>query len=153
MRTTVAFVCAVVFGACAAGNDGGDGGDDQPTVDAAVQQQAVCGDGTCAAGEIGACVQDCGAPSPCPNGTCDVGETNISCPMDCPAAGPICGDTICDMAGGENSTNCPGDCMGGGGALDCNDPNVALSCFFCASDPTQCSALGVDPAGCATCGF
>jgi len=75
----------------------------------------------------------------CGNQQCEAGESNASCPNDCPAAGPICGDGTCDMVGGENTTNCPGDCGGGGGTVDCNDQNTLLACFPCILDPNSCA--------------
>jgi hypothetical protein len=33
------------------------------------------------------------------------------------------------MAGGENSTNCPGDCTGS--TLNCQDQNVQVACLLC----------------------
>jgi hypothetical protein len=150
MRTsTLAFVCAVLFSACAFGESStGDDDDDDPPPPV----QPVCGDGTCASAEVGVCSQDCGAANPvCGNGNCETGETNAGCPADCPASGPVCGDGTCDMAGGENNTNCPGDCTGGGGTLDCSDFVVILSCGICLQDTAQCAALGVDEAGCNAC--
>ncbi len=152
MRTTLAFVCAVLFGACAWGEGSGSGtGDDTPSVDAAVTQTR-CGDGVCASSEVGSCTADCGGQTNpvCNNGACETGETTATCPNDCPASGPICGDAVCNMAGGENSTNCPGDCTGGGGALDCNDQNTLLACFPCLIDPTACAPPTTAEA-CAVC--
>jgi hypothetical protein len=151
MRTsTYAFVCAVLFSACAFGesSSGGDDDDSPPP-----PTDPVCGDGTCSSSEVGNCAQDCGTAGPtCGNGNCETGETNASCPADCPASGPICGDGTCDAAGGETNANCPGDCTtGGGGSLDCQDPLVLFSCVVCLQDTTQCAALGVDEAGCTAC--
>jgi hypothetical protein len=73
-----------------------------------------CNDGVCntACGEsCSNCESDCGTcvdvPAPeCGNSDCEAGESNTTCPQDCPAA-DICGDYICDP--GEPST-CPQDC-------------------------------------------
>jgi len=150
MRTsTLAFVFAVVLSACAGGG-GDDGGGTTPD---AASNIPVCGDGTCAAAEVGHCPMDCGTSSGpvCGNQQCEAGESNASCPNDCPAAGPICGDNTCDMAGGENSTNCPGDCGGGGGTLDCNDQNTILTCATCLLiDPTSCTPPYTE-AACSVC--
>lgn len=62
---------------------------------------------------------------------CNGGETAATCPNDCTAVA-MCGNAQCEMDLGENSTNCPGDCGGGGGGtLDCNDQNVLLGCITC----------------------
>lgn len=149
MRTALAFVCAAVLSACAWG-ESSSGDDDTPTPDAP-PAQIVCGDGTCAPSEVGSCTQDCGGTtSPvCGNGSCENGETNSTCPADCAPSGPICGDAVCDTAGGENPTNCPGDCQGGS-AIDCNDQNVLLSCFLCVTDPMFCTPP-LTQADCQTC--
>jgi hypothetical protein len=138
MRTsTIALVCAVMFAACAWGESSNPPGD-PPTPDSGTQQ-AVCGDGTCAPAEVGQCTMDCGAAGPvCGNANCEAGETNATCAQDCPPAGPVCGDTVCDMVGGENSTNCPGDCMGGGGTLDCAAEDTIIACGLCLIDPMFC---------------
>jgi len=142
MRTSLAFVVAVVLGACA-------GGGDDPTPDANTNLNTpVCGDGTCAGAEVGVCPQDCGQVTAiCGNNTCENGETTANCASDCPTTGPVCGDTVCDMANGENSTNCPGDCTGGGGGT-C--PADLTECLFCLFDPNMCPA-GLDQAACTEC--
>ena len=112
MRKTFAvmFVCAL-----AACSSGGSTGDDDPTPDAA-NNTPRCGDGVCLPAEVGSCPADCGAVGPvCGNNMCEAGENNTSCPADCQTAGPVCGDNVCDMAGGENNSNCPGDCTTSGG--------------------------------------
>jgi hypothetical protein len=151
-KSALAFVCAAALGACAWG-EGGGSDDDGPTPDAS-SGLIICGDGTCAPSEVGSCTQDCGANNPvCGNGSCQgPSETNASCPADCPPAGPICGDAVCDMAGGENSTNCPGDCMGGGGGnIDCNDDAIVFACGACLFEPGACSVFGVTEADCLSC--
>lgn len=52
-------------------------------------------------------------PPLCGNGTCEaVYETCTSCPQDCAACGPVCGDHVCDEAGGETCSTCETDCGG-----------------------------------------
>ena len=97
---------------------------------------STCGDGTCsvADGEIcfdpaspapGACQLDCGLCPMCPDGTCDFGETCVSCPADCGPCppGPCNHDSICDA--GENYLICP-DCA----MPDCGNgmPNAGEQC-------------------------
>src|SRR5688500_2948275 len=51
---------------------------------------------------------DGGGEPICPNGTCEEGETCLSCPADCTAGcGAVCGDFFCDVAAGECAF-CPG---------------------------------------------
>jgi hypothetical protein len=146
-KSTLAFVCAVLFSACAWGE--GDG-TPAPTPDSGTAQ-AVCGDGTCAPSEVGNCAGDCGGTTNpvCGDGNCQAPESNATCASDCPATGPICGDATCDMAGGENSTNCPGDCTTSG--VDCMDPILLLGCALCLDDPGVCSILMVTQADCEAC--
>ncbi len=66
-----------------------------------------CGDGICTVAEIGNCLQDCS--DTCGNGTCDIGETCDTCPIDCACAPPgTCGNGRCDP--GETCSDCPSDC-------------------------------------------
>jgi hypothetical protein len=123
--TSLVFVCSLFVVGCGSGESG-------PGSDASTSP--TCGDGVCAASEVGVCQADCGATTgpKCGNSTCENGETPANCPQDCQTSGPICGDMTCDMAGGENSTNCPADCSGGGGgALDCMDPATLIGCGAC----------------------
>ena len=134
-KSTLVFVCAVLLSACAWGE--GDG-TPAPTPDSGTSQ-AMCGDGTCAPSEVGNCAADCGGTTNpvCGDGNCQAPETNATCASDCPATGPICGDGTCDMAGGENSTNCPGDCTTS--TLDCQAQETQLQCFACILT-AQCTA-------------
>ncbi len=75
----------------------------------------------------------------CGNASCDCGETNATCPADCPA---VCGNGDCEP--GENSSNCPDDCGGGGGGGGglcgngfCNSGENASNC------PQDCSVGSV----------
>ncbi len=67
---------------------------------------AVCGNGTCESGETNAtCPADC--PPVCGDGVCNGTETSATCPGDCPPP-PVCGDGVCN--GTETTATCPGDC-------------------------------------------
>ena len=86
----------------------------------------TCGNGKCDAGETNAtCPADCPAASTCGNGKCDAGETNANCPKDCPAAS-TCGNGKCDA--GETNANCPKDCPPantcGNGKCDAGETNA-----------------------------
>jgi hypothetical protein len=91
--------------------------------------QSQCGNGTCDAGETtGNCAQDCPAMGNCPadpvecffcasfGQLCPAGHDMNSC-FACilGGGGGTCAggfpDGTCDMAAGENSQNCPFDCM------------------------------------------
>ncbi|HEU0037449.1 MAG TPA: hypothetical protein VFQ53_42855 [Kofleriaceae bacterium] len=133
----------MMFTACSWGESASGGGDDTPPPDAA---PAVCGDGVCAATEVGKCAADCGGQTNpvCGNGTCETGESTASCPGDCPASGPVCGNGSCEN--GEDATTCPGDCGGGGG----NCPADITECIPCLLDPSACPP-GLDQAACQAC--
>ena len=91
--------------------------------------QGLCGNGACDAGETSAsCPQDCATSSPCGNGTCDAGETSASCPQDC-ATSSTCGNGTCDV--GETSASCPQDCsveIGSCGDGKCDADESVDSC-------------------------
>lgn len=53
------------------------------------------------------CASDDGDGGSCGDGVCR-GETNATCPDDCPANGPFCGDGTCN--GTETATTCADDC-------------------------------------------
>lgn len=46
----------------------------------------------------------------CPNQVCDVGENNLTCPVDCPASTAVCGNQICEPNSDENAQTCSRDC-------------------------------------------
>lgn len=72
--------------------------------------EAVCGNGTCEAGETAAsCAQDCVTQSgdACGDGVCALLENFSNCPQDCKA---VCGNHICEKSGGESFDNCKEDC-------------------------------------------
>jgi hypothetical protein len=94
---------------------------------------AVCGDGTCDAGEDAVhCPFDCagGAIAVCGNGACDLGENNNNCPADCPTS---CGNLACEA--GEDANNCAIDCgLGACGDGVCNFFENPANC------PADCAA-------------
>jgi hypothetical protein len=80
------------------------------------QSNAVCGNGTCEAGEdCNSCSSDCigvtgGKPANrycCGDGVCENVEDETNCNIDC-GAGPFCGDGNCDID--EDQCNCSDDC-------------------------------------------
>ncbi len=92
----------------------------------------TCGNGMCEAGESNAtCPQDCPG-SVCGNGICEAGESPSTCPPDC---GVKCGNGICEP--GETTTSCPIDC-GGGTCGDgiCSGTETPITC------PKDCSSTG-----------
>lgn len=125
----------------------------------------VCGDGICDPPEWNTCIDDCGSqcsPIPvcglrcglvddgcgfyidcgpcngqCGNGACEVGESNATCPEDCPAPG--CVSTGCNGGCGSMVDNCGQllSCGTCGGSSQCPQPNGV-----CEPD------LGEDPLNC-----
>jgi hypothetical protein len=98
--------------ACAAPEDGDDGGDDSSGDDSSGDDSSgddtgddapePCGDGVCQATESAAtCPGDCDT---CGDGTCQATESATTCPGDC----DTCGDAVC-QAGEETAcvTDCP----------------------------------------------
>ncbi|MDF1564118.1 MAG: hypothetical protein P1V51_13800 [Deltaproteobacteria bacterium] len=116
---------------------------------------AVCGNGTCEAGEdASSCSADCAES--CGNGTCDAGETSATCSADC----PVCNNNgTCNA--GENSDNCPNDCpvtCNNNGTCDAGETSTscAADCPVVCNNNGTCDA-GETPANCAadcntTCG-
>lgn len=96
--------------------------------------QAVCGDLTCSAGETPlSCPSDC--PDVCGDGLCTGSETAASCSTDC---GDVCGDGLC--TGSETTATCWNDCGTSCGDGVCNGDETASSCATdCAP---QCIADG-----------
>ena len=142
--------CLFVFGvgAAAYGCGGSDtsnngGGTVDSGVSTSVSPPAVCGDGICSASEANSCTQDCGSGgNGSGSGTADAGTTQA-----------VCGDTICDAQAGETNATCPGDCpTGGGGSAFCMDQNTIIGCFCDFIDPTTCVAPYTVQA-CMDCGF
>ena len=109
--------------------------------------------GTCGAFDLSGCF---GCPAVCGDGTCDAGEDCMSCAADCPAfdtPGASCGNGICEAGNGENCVNCAADCNGrqngnpgnrfccgdGGGQnpVDCSDARCTSSGFSCTTIPVD----------------
>lgn len=139
MRIKSGIVCALsmslafVLG-CADSGTGDDGAGDDQMGD---QNQNVCGDGTCAASEVGFCAMDCG------NG----GNGNGS-------GGAVCGNTQCETTKGESVSTCPSDCNTPGNGSGSNNgstncPSDQTVCFLCLLDATFC--MGVDQQTCQSC--
>jgi hypothetical protein len=88
---------------------------------------AVCGDGTCEAGEDALqCPVDCGE---CGDTNCSLGETTANCPQDCQGT---CGDGVC-VGETESPDSCASDCQRsnvGDGVCSLNES--------CASTPGDC---------------
>ena len=87
-----------------------------------------CGDRICSGGETNAtCPQDC--PIACGDGICNGNETPILCPQDCP---DNCGNNICDAD--ESYDSCPQDCPAECGDNSCNGDETFDTC------PQDCPA-------------
>jgi len=106
-------------------------------------------------------------PSTCiHDGICQPGETCINCPVDCAGLSPpqdFCGDGVCDIALGEDCTNCL-DCNGvqsgtpsgryccgaGGGSnpIPCTDSRCTAGGMECGTGETPyCCGNGVCESG------
>lgn len=88
------------------------------------------------------------------NGSCDAGESCITCLDDCPSGSfpgtATCGNNVCETADGENCVTCPGDCNGvqGGKPSDrycCGDGGGAnpIGCEDNRCGGSQCTATPV----------
>ncbi|HSI04207.1 MAG TPA: hypothetical protein VLC93_07020, partial [Myxococcota bacterium] len=86
---------------------------------------AACGNGSCDAGESSlTCPGDCVSTPVCGNGTCETGETTATCASDCTASA-VCGDGNC--SGTETIVTCPLDCASCGDSV-CTSPETKVSC-------------------------
>ncbi|GEM_PF-1457831 len=98
-----------------------------------------CGDGTCNFGETClTCQLDCGTcPEPCGDGICLGDETCESCSTDCGPCPAVCGDGQCD-ADQESCSTCPQDC--GECPPSCGDGtcNGDETCSTCPGDCGAC---------------
>ncbi len=142
--------------------DAGDSGDgdsrvaeggpsDGPQVEggsAAPDADQRCGDGTCNAGETCmTCRQDCGACAPpCGDGMCNGTDTCTTCPGDCGACPPRCGDGMCN--GADTCTSCASDCgvcLTSCGDGLCNGDDTCATCSGdCGACPPPCGELRSD---------
>ncbi|MFA5059460.1 MAG: hypothetical protein WC676_02410 [Candidatus Omnitrophota bacterium] len=143
----------------------------------------ACGDYLCGGSEDqNNCPQDCLEPAVCGNGTCDAGETCTDCSGDCgqcqcgdgecngnEACGcadcsPCCGDETCDA--NETYVSCPADCDAPPPACNnngsCEEGETCANCANdCCAPPDPCGdgvckgAAGEDctscPADCGVC--
>jgi endonuclease/exonuclease/phosphatase family metal-dependent hydrolase len=94
-----------------------------------------CDDPDCPPGE------DCSYSDTCPDGTCAEDEDCTSCPIDCGACAPACGDGVCDD-GFESCSDCPDDC--GACAASCGDG-------VCNTDATPAETCESCPEDCGNC--
>lgn len=128
--STFVFVSAAFVTGCSWGD--GSGTDQPPPATPDAPSGNMCGDGVCAASEIGLCTQDCGSSNTpdapvtqCGNFVCDTGETNATCPNDCSGdgsgsgSGSGSGDPLqCALMclADPNPEECAAACLGGGGS-------------------------------------
>lgn len=118
--SSLVFVSAAFVTACSWGD--GSGTEQPPAPDASVSQN-VCGDGSCAAAEIGYCTEDCGSGGGSGSGS----------------GTSMCGNFVCDA--GESNATCPNDCTSGGGSgsgSGSGDPTACIATCIAAPDPTAC---------------
>jgi hypothetical protein len=100
-----------------------------PPPDAAPPVGPVCGNGTCEAGETTvSCAADCTPPAVCGNGLCETGETAASCAADC-APPP--------------ADSCAGLCGGSADSCYCDDSCQALG-DCCPDYVTECGGTTTD---------
>ena len=91
----------------------------------------LCGNLICDFGETNiTCPSDC-PPTICGNGLCEETETLLNCPIDC--SGQCNNDTLCDF--GENYLTCPLDCQIACGNAVCDLDETEESC------PSDCPPI------------
>ncbi len=139
MRSLIAvlFACSVcLLTACDPENDDTQPGDDD--------DEAVCGDGSCAQGEdCESCPDDCGDCEPeCGDGSCHGDEDCDSCPEDCGECAAECGDGTCDED--EDCDSCSEDC--GECEPECGD-DVCDDTEWCDTCPEDCGECGEEDCG------
>ncbi len=96
MKSAVSLIVSLATGLLLACGAGPDSSVDEPVTSSppaanesgSVTAAAVCGDGICTVSERSTCPMDC--PPVCGDGVCCGGETNQSCPTDCPRDLPYC---------------------------------------------------------------
>ncbi len=100
-----------------------------------LQGASGCGDGVCLGFGCGenpsTCPEDCG--NACGDGTCDRGETTLSCAEDCKRQ--VCGNGICEPTDG-GPVDCPNDCAEFCGNCECGTKESFLDC------PIDCGSCG-----------
>jgi hypothetical protein len=139
-------------------DDDGDGMTDCADADCLNAQncQVACdNDGICDAGEDSTnCPNDCAGTEICDNQLDDDGDGQVDCnDSDCAsdsACSSVCNnDGTCDSAQGENETNCPNDCGGGG---DCSTTADLVEQNGCGASE-KCTLVDQSGSlGCATAG-
>lgn len=74
----------------------------------------------------------------CGNGTCEEGESNATCPGDCPTQSPVCGNGTCETT--ETPTSCPADCGSGSGG-SAGSGGAASSALITEACDRQCGCI------------
>lgn len=109
-----------------------------------IEPPLTCGNGTCALPETcSSCPSDCGACLPvCGDSSCAVGtETCASCPADCGVCAPVCGNGSCQAP--ETCLSCPSDCGACLPQPSCGDHscNGTETCSNCPADCGVCAPV------------
>jgi hypothetical protein len=90
-----------------------------------INENSCNGGGSCYPSDDVSHTCEWGSGGYCGDGSCNNGETNATCPADCPAGGGNnnCGNGTCDN--GENSGSCPADCSTPPGWGSCGQCGVS----------------------------
>jgi hypothetical protein len=99
---------------------------------------SACGDGNCGGNEsCDSCPNDCGPCETCGDGNCGEGEDCLACPDDCQDC-PVCGDAVC-APGQETCQTCEDDC--GPCSTTCGDESCGPTetCIDCPEDCGDCT--------------